>query len=972
MYSKNIMKVIIAFVVGLFTFSGVAIAAGNGTIKGIVKDAQSGTPLPGANVFLNGTGFGSSTDVDGYFTITNIPPGSYTLRVVYIGYKQIDFPVTIKAGEVVVKEIKLHPQALEGEEIVVTSQASGQKAAINQQLSAKSIVNVVSSEQIQEHPDATAAEAISRIPGVSIIRSNGEGNQVVIRGLSPKYNAITIDGVRIASSNPNDRSTDLSLISSSMLQEIEVSKTVTADQDADVLGGTVNFKMKEAKEPFGLHLIAQGGYTGLSNAYNKYDNYKVVPSIEARFFNNKLGMFAQASFERRNLTSNEFSAQYSNATNDNIHYVTQSINIHNIPRDRKRIDGALVLDYRLPDGKISLSNFVGSSTTKITDRYETLNINSNQHLYTLAYSKHEMNMIHNTLNFDKQFSYLHAYLKFAHNFSETKSPEDWAVTFYQSPANISEFQNQTNLDPHVVADSVLSDPNKTKLNTVSTDNNYAMERSYMGSLDFEVPWNITDKITSVIKFGGKYRRQKRSYTSEVYGTNASLVSPSARGATYLIVKHFGIKTHDYTSIPLSFFVDTTYNYGRLLDGEFQMHNPINFDLAQELIRFCQENVDNFAKNGAKEAYARNNYLSVTNNYAGTEVLSAGYLMATINFGPNLTIIPGIRYQNLRTTYSGTRGQQTALSYYKYDHSTDTTVTVDHPYWLPDLNIRYKPFPWFDVRLSYSTTLSYPDYRAIIPRIDVTTGAALAWNNYKLKPLHSRNYDAYFTFSNNTIGLLTIGGFLKQIDNLIYPWVFYKAGLDAKPYYLTNKNPAEHLTYRISTYINNPFTVNNYGIEFDWQTHFWYLPNPLKGLVLDVNYTHIFSRAQYPYVIAGATSLTNIDTSFTDRLINQPDHILNVTVGYDYKGFSVRVSYLYQDDVFTGVSQWPQLRSNTAAYKRLDITAKQKLPWLGFELYGNITNLNKARDLNVLQKYPNIPKSIEEYGMTAELGLRWQL
>ena len=87
---------------------------------------------------------------------------------------------------------------------------------------------------------------------------------------------------------------------------------------------------------------------------------------------------------------------------------------------------------------------------------------------------------------------------------------------------------------------------------------------------------------------------------------------------------------------------------------------------------------------------------------------------------------------------------------------------------------------------------------------------------------------------------------------------------------------------------------------------------------------------------------------------------------------MRVSYLYQDDVFTGVSQWPQLRSNTAAYKRLDITAKQKLPWLGFELYGNITNLNKARDLNVLQKYPNIPKSIEEYGMTAELGLRWQL
>ncbi len=963
--------IIILLLMTVFS-SETVFASKNGTIKGLVTDAQTGAPLPGANVFLNGTGFGSSTDVDGYFSITNIPPGSYVLRTVYIGYKPLDIPVKIKSGMVITKHIKLLPQALEGEEIVVTSQASGQKAAINQQLSAKAIVNVVSSEQIQEHPDATAAEAISRIPGISIIRSNGEGNQVVIRGLSPKYNAISIDGVRIASSNPNDRSTDLSLISSSMLQEIEVSKTITADQDADALGGIVNFKMKEAKERFAFHLLAQGGYTGLSNAYNKYNNYKFVPSIEGRFFNNKLGIFAQASLERRNLTSNEFNAFYSNATNDEVHYVTQSIAIHNIPRDRKRLDGALVLDYKLPNGKISLSNFFGSSTTKITDRYETININSNQHLYTLSYLNHQMNMIYNTFNFDKQFSFLHAYLKLAHNFSETKSPADWAVTFYQSPANISQFQNEANLDPHVVADSVLSNPNKTKLNTVSTDNNYAMERSYMGSMDFEIPLNISKNITSVIKFGGKYRHKKRSYTSEVYGTNASLVSPSARGATYLIVKHFGIKTHDYTSIPLSFFVDTTYNYGRLLNGEFEMHNPINFALAKELIEFCQDNVEKFAKNGAKEAYARNNYLSVTHNYAGTEVLSAGYLMATINIGPKLTLIPGLRYQNLRTTYSGTRGQQTALSYYQYDHSTDTTVTVNHPYWLPDIHLKYKVFPWFNVRLSYSTTLSYPDYRAIIPRIDVTTGAALAWNNYKLKPLHSKNYDIYLTFSNNTIGLLTIGGFLKQIDNLIYPWVFYKAGLEAKPYYLTNKNPAEHLTYRISTYINNPFTVNDYGLEFDWQTHFWYLPNPLKGLVLDLNYTHIFSRAQYPYVIAGATSLTNIDTSFTDRLINQPDHILNITVGYDYKGFSIRLAMLYQDNVFKVVNQWPQLRSNTAAYKRLDITVKQKLPWLGFELFGNVTNLNNARDLNVLQKYPNIPKSIEEYGMTAELGLRWHL
>ncbi len=277
-----------------------------------------------------------------------------------------------------------------------------------------------------------------------------------------------------------------------------------------------------------------------------------------------------------------------------------------------------------------------------------------------------------------------------------------------------------------------------------------------------------------------------------------------------------------------------------------------------------------------------------------------------------------------------------------------------------------------MRLAYSNTVSYPDFNVIIPRIDVTTGAVIAWNNYSLKPARSKNYDAYFSVSENKIGLFTVGGFLKQIDNLIYAWTFSKAGLDAKPYYLTNRNPAQHLTYNINTFINNPYVIDNWGLEFDWQTHFWYLPKPFKGLVLNANYTHVYSKAEYPYVYAGATSISNIDTSFTDRLIHQPNHIVNLAVGYDFKGFSIRVSMLYQDDVFTGVSQWPQLRSTTASYTRWDVSAKQNLPWFGLQLYGEVNNLNDARDLNVLQKYPQTPRSAQTYGMTANIGLRWQL
>jgi TonB-dependent receptor len=403
-----------------------------------------------------------------------------------------------------------------------------------------------------------------------------------------------------------------------------------------------------------------------------------------------------------------------------------------------------------------------------------------------------------------------------------------------------------------------------------------------------------------------------------------------------------------------------------------MHNAMQFGRLGDLVRFCRANTAAFAKAGAKEAFARNNYLSITNNYSGDEILTAGYAMATLHIGPEITLIPGVRYQNLRTRYSGTRGQQTPFSYNNYNHSTDTTVTVDHPFWLPSASLRYRPVPWFDLRLSYSNTISYPDFNAIIPRIDASMGAALAWNNFQLEPSRSKNYDAYFTFCGSKIGLFTVGGFLKRIDRLIYPWTFSKAGLDAKPYYLTNANPALQINYTISTFVNNPFVINDRGVELDWQTHFWYLPGPFNGLVLNVNYTHVVSRAEYPFVRSGSVSSANVDTSFSDRLIDQPNHIVNLAVGYDFRGFSIRVSMLYQDDVFSGVSQWPQLRSSTAAYRRWDVSVKQSLPWFGLQLYGDVNNLNGAKDYVVLQMYPQIPRSAQTYGMTADIGLRWRL
>ncbi len=145
--------------------------------------------------------------------------------------------------------------------------------------------------------------------------------------------------------------------------------------------------------------------------------------------------------------------------------------------------------------------------------------------------------------------------------------------------------------------------------------------------------------------------------------------------------------------------------------------------------------------------------------------------------------------------------------------------------------------------------------------------------------------------------------------------------------------------------------------------------------MNVNYTHIFSGAKYPFTMTERggfpPTISYVDTFYTDRLIDQPNDIVNLSIGYDYQGFSARVSMIYQANVYSGTSFWPQLRTHTATYARWDFSAKQKLPWYGLQLYADVNNLNGAADITVVQG-TGFPTSEQSYGLTADLGLRWTL
>src|SRR5207302_10267711 len=144
--------------------------------------------------------------------------------------------------------------------------------------------------------------------------------------------------------------------------------------------------------------------------------------------------------------------------------------------------------------------------------------------------------------------------------------------------------------------------------------------------------------------------------------------------------------------------------------------------------------------------------------------------------------------------------------------------------------------------------------------------------------------------------------------------------------------------------------------------------------------HIFSTSHYRYVIYlqanRAAPLVAVDTTYRASLLYQPNKILNLSAGYDYLGFSIRLSMLYQADIFTGVpvgksTGWLQLQTSTASSTRWDLSVKQDLPapLLGIQLYGDLNNLSKTTDVSVIHAPTGVPASEQLYGLTGDFGVR---
>src|SRR5260370_26966526 len=255
---------ILLFIINVLAVTSATAQERTGKISGHVSD-EGRALLQGARVEVEPNGQTAVSDSQGLFTISNLAPGHYTLTVSYVGFTPFSTEVNVTAGAVTTVDPVLKIGVRNEEVTVRPERQYGEEEAINIQRTADNIVQVLPSQVITSLPNTNVADAVGRLPSVTLERDEGEGKYVQIRGTEPRLSNTTIDGVNVPSPEGNVRNVKLDVIPSSLVDRIEVNKTLSANQDGAAIRGSVNLVTKSAGDRPTFTIGAQGSYPPIQN-----------------------------------------------------------------------------------------------------------------------------------------------------------------------------------------------------------------------------------------------------------------------------------------------------------------------------------------------------------------------------------------------------------------------------------------------------------------------------------------------------------------------------------------------------------------------------------------------------------------------------------------------------------------------------------------------------------------------------------
>ncbi len=250
------MKNLLLFVSLLISFPAFS---QSGIIRGQIIDDENGEPLIGATVSIAGTTIGAATDLDGKFEIPNLEHGVYALKASYVSYQGRTVEnVEVKIGEVRVLTIRLRPESIGLEEVVVQAQAirNSESALLTVQKKASSVLDGISAEQFSRSGDSDAAAAMKRVTGVSV----EGGKYVYVRGLGDRYSKTALNSGSVPGLDPDKNSVQMDLFPANLIDNIVVYKTFSPELPASFSGGYVDITTKDFPDKFTFQIATSAKY----------------------------------------------------------------------------------------------------------------------------------------------------------------------------------------------------------------------------------------------------------------------------------------------------------------------------------------------------------------------------------------------------------------------------------------------------------------------------------------------------------------------------------------------------------------------------------------------------------------------------------------------------------------------------------------------------------------------------------------
>jgi len=935
-----------------------------GTLTGHVTDS-SGSVLQGASIELQPTGITVASDQQGAFYINNLAPGTYTITVTYVGFSLFTKALNITAGQTLTADAKMEVSSQRDEVLVTAERPSGEAEQVNRQRTADNILQVLSNEVITSLPNANIADAVGRLPSVTLERDEGEGKYVQIRGTEPRLTNATIDGVNVPSPESGVRQIKFDAIPSDIVESVEINKTLQANQDADGIGGSVNMVTKTATERPTVALFGLGGYSPILNGR---PNYQTTATVGERFgAKKKIGALFGFSydFEGRGIDDVEPVPDIATLANGSTERYFDSMDIREYKYYRSRWGSAGSTDYQLGEGSNIYLRGLFSDFHNFGDRWVyTLNDNSGLSLLNGAGGPPSFNnsirrpryIIENLVLGGK---HVLASTWFSWDFSGSFASENdngygggsfgvpYAST-YSSPCTYDPAATGNSLSPRwsQACYTEAYNPSLFDLNDVNISRGKTAQTNIQAAGAMGRRYHIGSHLAT-IEIGGKFRNAHKydhsyadDYAIPTVGGNGADKNDFAPGAAII----------PFTLFPNSFHSSNYYN-GTYPQGPFA-------DYYKTQAYVFAHPTDFVFTSGAT---------GQSNFYSYIEQVSAGYVMNTIDFS-KFRLVAGVRVEG------------TNLDTLGWDDQTNAQTLKgggDYTKVLPSASLRYALTSSDDFRLVYSRGLSRPNPQDIAQAFSITPAqggkGSISYGNPDLKAESANNYDLLFEHYMKSFGAIQAGAFYKSL---------YDPIIDTS-YENTNYTPPPPYSNQTGDYIItqplNAGSAHLFGFEIAYLQHFTSLPGLFSGLGLSANYGYTDSgtgglpgRLDHPHLLRQAPNTWNISPTYDKWR-------LSYRLGISYNQANI-YSYQYQDG--TGVSsianggngptpggpRGPDGDTYLYTHWQIDMQGSLRLQ-KGFTLVAYILNTNNQ----VFGFYNGSPQYLiqrEYYKPTYALGLRW--